>query len=482
MSRSRLASAAIWSVAGGGVQYTVVFLLLVYLAHVLTPRDFGLMATISIGLDLGTRIARWGQVELLQQKRYRNDAAQNQSFRFSLGIGALWALAFVLAARPLARAYGLPELETLAYLCAPIFLFSATSATAEAILRREFKYRLIAFRNTIATLVGAAVAIVMTQLHLGVEALAMQRIVQTVFAAVWIWTAVDWRPSLRFHLPGVPGLAREGTNIMFGTLMPLLVPRAVDLFVSFAMGPVQLGLMRVAFRINDFVGQLVIMPLVGIANTQMSGKAGDLPGMQRSYLQLTQASATLMCPLLIGLSLVAPEALPLIFGSQWTGAVPFVQVIGLLGLVAPINYYFAPAMMALGQSRMVLRQGALQVVIGVALAAAAAPISLLAVAVAHVLRGLIVAIYNMIDLRKHMQLPIGRLMAWLAAPYAGTAVMAAAVFAARAALGTGHTLLTTLLVLAAVGAIAYLVVVAAGSALRLWPGMHDILSRPRAHG
>jgi hypothetical protein len=159
-----------------------------------------------------------------------------------------------------------------------------------------------------------------------------------------------------------------------------------------------------------------------------------------------------------------------------------VQVIGLLGLVAPINYYFAPAMMALGQSRMVLRQGALQVVIGVALAAAAAPISLLAVAVAHVLRGLIVAIYNMIDLRKHMQLPIGRLMAWLAAPYAGTAVMAAAVFAARAALGTGHTLLTTLLVLAAVGAIAYLVVVAAGSALRLWPGMHDILSRPRAHG
>lgn len=479
MNRSRFASAALWSIAGNGTQYGVVFLLLVYLAHVLSPRDFGLMATISIGLDLGSRIARWGQVELLQQKRYRSDAAQNQSFRFSLGIGALWALAFVIAARPLARAYGAPELETIAYLCAPIFLFSATSATAEAILRREYKYRLIAFRNTVATLIGAAVAIVMTQLHFGVEALAAQRIVQTVFSAVWIWTAVDWRPSLRLRLPGAPGLAREGSSIMFGTLMPLLVPRAVDLFVSFAMGPVQLGLMRVAFRINDFVGQLVVMPLVGIANTQMSGKTDDLPGMQRSYLRLTQASAALMCPLLIGLSLVAPEAIPLIFGHQWGDAVPFVQVIGLLGLVAPINYYFAPAMMALGQSRMVFRQGVMQVIVGVTLAAVAAQISLLAVAVAHVLRGLIVAVHNMIDLRKHMDLRISRLLAWLAAPYAGTAAMTAAVFGARAVLGAGPTPLATLLVLVPVGAVAYLIAVAAGSALKLWPGVHEILSRPK---
>ncbi len=59
--KSRLASSAFWAIAGNGTQFTVVFLLLVYLARILTPRDFGLMATVSIGLDLGTRVARWGQ-------------------------------------------------------------------------------------------------------------------------------------------------------------------------------------------------------------------------------------------------------------------------------------------------------------------------------------------------------------------------------------------------------------------------------------
>jgi O-antigen/teichoic acid export membrane protein len=36
---SRLLSSSIWSVAGNSAQYSVVFFLLVYLAHILTPHD-----------------------------------------------------------------------------------------------------------------------------------------------------------------------------------------------------------------------------------------------------------------------------------------------------------------------------------------------------------------------------------------------------------------------------------------------------------
>jgi len=477
MAKSRFASAACWSIAGSGVQYGVVFLLLVYLAHVLTPRDFGLMATVSIGLDLGTRIARWGQVELLQQKRYRNDEALNQSFRFSLGIGALWAVVFIIMAHPLGEIYKSPELVTLTLMCAPVFLFSATSATAEAVLRREFRYDVIAFRNTISTLLGAGVAVVMTYYHFGAEALAMQRIVQTVFSALWIWTAVDWRPSFKWRIAPAPGLAREGVSIMTGTLMPLLVPRAIDLFVSFTMGPAQLGLMRVAFRINDFVGQLVVMPLVSVANTQLSTQADNLEGMQRSYLRLTQASAALMCPMLVGLSLVAPEAIPIIFGEKWVACVPFVEIIGLLGAVAPINYYFAPSMMALGQSKMVFRQGVLQVVVGVVLAGIAAQISLLAVAIAHVARGTIVAVHNIVDLKRHMKLRVTSLLTWLAPPYLGTLVMSATVLGLRSVLHGGHPPLVMLLILVPAGAASYAATIWLGGHVGLWPVHANMVPR-----
>ena len=83
-----------WAVAGNGVQHGVTFLLLIYLAHILSPRDFGLMAAVSIGLDVGIRVARWGLIELLQKPQFRNDDARNQAFRLALGIGAVFMALF----------------------------------------------------------------------------------------------------------------------------------------------------------------------------------------------------------------------------------------------------------------------------------------------------------------------------------------------------------------------------------------------------
>jgi O-antigen/teichoic acid export membrane protein len=179
---------------------------------------------------------------------------------------------------------------------------------------------------------------------------------------------------------------------MLGTLLPVSTPRLIDLLVGLLLGPATLGIMRVAFRINEFVGQMVVMPLVSVANAELSAASHDPQAMCRSYLRLVQASAILMCPALIGLSLVAQEAIPFIFGPQWRAAVPFVQVIGALALVAPVNYYFAPAMVALGNSHLIVRQGIWQFCLGLGLAAAAAQVSLLAIALAHVARGIVCAI------------------------------------------------------------------------------------------
>lgn len=469
MSPSRLARAIAWSMGGSGVQYIVSFLLIVYLAHVLEPRDFGLIATVGIGLDLGTRVARWGQVELLQQERYRTDQARNQSLRLSLAVGCVFALLYLLLAGPIGAAFHSDALTMMMLICAPVFLFSAAGSTAEALLRSEHRFNVIAVRNSVTSLIGSGVAVLLIQLGFGVIALALQRVIHSAVASVWVWTALEWRPKVAGKIGWSRQLIGEGTHIMLGTLMPLLVPRSIDLSVGAFMGTAQLGLMRVGSQINDFVGQVVVMPLVSVANTHLSGLHEDLEAMRRSYLRLTQASAAMMAPGLIGLSLVAADAIPIIFGAKWTGAVPFVQVIGLLGLIAPINYYFAPAMMALGRSRLVFRQGLLQVGVGIVLVLIGAMISLFAVAVANVVRGTIVAIWNLLELRRVMGLRLRDVAAFLAPPYLGTLAMAAAVIATRQAIGPETSALVRLLILSGTGAAVYAVVLSVGGPLRLWP-------------
>lgn len=473
---SKLVRASFWAMAGGGAQYVTVFLLLIYLAHVLEPRDFGLMATIAVGLDVGLLVARWGQVELLQQPRYQTRDARDQSLRLSLAIAVLFAALFAAAAGPLGQHLHSPRLTTIMYLCAPVFVFSAVGSIAEAILRSEFRFRLLAFRNTVVTLVGAAVAIVLALRGYGALALAAQRLAQAVLAGIWVWTAIDWRPRLWGRTPWSHALAREGANMMVGSVLPLVVPRTVDLLVGLLLGPTPLGLLRIAYRIHDFVAQMVVTPLVGIANAQFSSLNGDLEGLRRSYLRLTQVSAALICPMMIGLALVAPEAIPLIFGDKWRACVPLVQIISLLALVTPVNYYFPAAMVAVGHSRLVLRQGVFQLIVGVALAAAAAQISLQAVVIAGVVRATLVFVFNVYDIHRRLSLSLLDLWRHMAPPYLSTFAMTGAVLAARGLVDGRLSGTPMLLLLTAVGAAAYGAFLWLGGRMALWPA-HAALFR-----
>jgi O-antigen/teichoic acid export membrane protein len=475
--RSRLLSASLWSISGNGAQYAVVFFLMVYMARILEPRDFGLMATVSVGLDLGTRIARWGQVELLQQKRWQSDEARNQSLRFSLGIAVVCCALFIALAEPVAAYYHSEELRLMIYLCAPVFLFSATGSTAEAVLRSSYKFKVLAFRSTVATLIGAATAILFATMGYGALALAVQRIVQAAVSGLWVWTAVDWRPSFKLNIPWSKGLMSEGASVMAGTLMPVAVPRSIDLLVGFFMGPATLGLMRVAFRVNDFAGQMVVMPLVSVANADLSAKTHDDVAMCKAYLRLTQASALLMSPILIGLSLVAAEAIPFIFGPHWKGSVPFVQIIGLLGIIAPLNYYFAPAMVALGRSRLILRQGVAQIVLGIGLTLVAAQFSLVAIAISHVVRAVIICVVNIFELRRYMRLSPVDLAKSMVPPVVGTFGMAAAVIGARMTGIEALPAFPRLVLLTGIGALTYGLCLALVMAAGLWPDSRELLAR-----
>lgn len=476
-SVTRLAHASLWAVVGSGLQYLMLFVLLTYLTRVLQPRDFGLMATLSIGLDLGLRIARWGQIELLQQPQNRTDAARNHAFRLSIGIASVMAVLFVAAAWPLGQYFASPELTVMAYLCAPVILLYAAGSTPEAILRNEFRFQQLAYRNTVSTLIGGAVALFLALRGYGAIALAAQQLVQAALGAIWVWTVVDWRPSVTQRSTYEPEIARHGGSIMIASLLPQLIPRSFDLCVGLLLGPVALGIMRVANRFIDFVGQMVAIPLTGVASAQFSILADDPRAMRWSYLQMTQASAAIVCPVIVGIGLVAPEAVPLLFGTNWGASIPIVQISSLLALVMPISYYFAPAMIAIGKRRVLVRQSILDVSLGIFAAVAAASISLEAVAIAMVIRAAFTCVCNAYDLRIHLHLSLGDLVRSLAPPYTATAIMVASVMAARYGLDTHYSQLATLLILAGVGAIAFLATIGVGARLGIWPNYAMAIKR-----
>ncbi len=475
MTSSRVARAALWAVAGGTSQHLITFGLLLYLARVLDPRDFGLMAMVSIGLELGMQIVRWGQVELLQQDRHQSDDRRNQALRTSLVVAMVFASAFVVAAEPIARAYSSDELATMFYLCAPIFIFTAFHAAADSIMRSEFRFRKLAYRGSIAAILGGTVAIALAATGFGALALAGQRFIQAGVSAIWVWSSISWRPSVTLASPVSFSFVREGAQTMIGAILPTLVPRSIDLCISLVLGPTQLGLYKIAFRIFEFAAHLAVMPLVAVAGAQLAKCANDLASLRQSYLRFTQVSASLLCPAMIGFAIVAPEAVTLLFGPKWEAAVPLVQMVSILALSAPPNYFFPAAMIAIGQGRLVVRQGVLQLIVGLGLAAIAVQYSLAAILLTQIFRGYLLTAYNFLELRNHAGLRFRAVAQNMAPPYVATLVMSVVMIGLRLCLPDG-TPLGLVVIVTLAGGLTYVATIFLGVRLRVWPDYMSVIA------
>ncbi len=181
-------------------------------------------------------------------------------------------------------------------------------------------------------------------------------------------------------------------------------------------------------------------------------------------------------PALIGLTLVAPEAIPFMFGKQWLAAIPFVEVIGCSRWSRDQLLFPPPAMVALGMSKLVVRQGIWQIVLGTVLTLIAAQVSLFAIAVSYVARGTIISALNVRDMRRTMGLDLRALGRSMAIPYLATLAMTLAVLAARAGFAWSLPPIARLAVLVAIAGLVYLAALRLLALMGLWPDYH-VLAR-----
>lgn len=457
-----------WMMAGNAGQQIFGFLVFVYLARVLTPADFGTIALAYVVTDILTQLGRLGQVEALQQRAELDRETASTAFWLLQGTGLLFSIAVFLLAEPMERLFAAPHLASVLQLLAPICFLQCLGGVHEAWLRRDFGYKALAARTFGASLAGSLAAAALAGLGFGIYALVAQRLVLVLAMTAMVWASYRWLPALHFSFGEAKRLLRTGLDIMAATVMNMIGPRVVDAVVGLFLGVELLGQLRIAWRIVDFVNQLTFQPVLAVALSSLSRLQDDRAAVRRAFLRFVQISALATIPIFVGLALVAQPIFDLMLGEQWRPAVPLFQILVLVSLAAPINYFFAPAMIAVGATRTVFRQALLQLVLTVGLSVLAAQIGLRTVLSAHVLRAYIMSGFNIAALKRHCGLPVRDVLRTLVPALCAAVAMAACVLARQTFYPMGDVWIG-LAADIALGAVVYGTVLLAGDFARLWP-------------
>lgn len=373
-----------WSaIQNWGSQFGSLLVFLV-LARLLAPEAFGLLAFANVllsflllGVDLGLGVA-------LVQRQTLEPGHRSSAFWLQVTSGAALMVVCIAAAGPVAAALAQPELAGVLRGLSLVLVVSALGGVPAALLRREFAFHVMAAASVVGILASAVVAIGLALRGFGVWSLVGQQLTyEAVYVAV-LWVGCGWRPRFAASRRHLLELFRFGRYVSAFQILRLMSKRADHFLVGFFLGEVALGYYSVAHRVLQVMTQLLVVTIKQVTLPTLARLQTD-PRRLREVLTRGSGLAGLVgFPIFLGTAAVAPELIPLMFGSQWLPAIPLIQVLAMAGVVASINALLENVLLATGRPAVRLRLGAINAAITLVACGVATRWGVLAVAVAYV--------------------------------------------------------------------------------------------------
>jgi len=337
----------------------VAFVQGVILARLLTPADFGLTAMLGIFLVLGGVLSDSGLgtalVALAPETRSRGLERRALVWNVALALGIYGTLS--VAAPFVADWFGHPVLKPLMWVMALSLVFSAFGIVPLAGLTRGGRFGHLAVVNAVSVVGSSVVAIVMAWRGAGVWSVAGLCVVQPVLRTALAWwvhggetAGGDARAQTASDAAArdFGRLLRYGWKLMVSGVIHAVYFESFSLVVGKLWSPESVGLFVRGRRWAQLPVDVVNESVGRVALPQMA--SGRLTG--KSFVLL---NAALLWPGLAILGIRAPEIVRLVLGPQWTDCVPYLRILLIGQVFAPVINIVLTYLRASGHSEAILQ-------------------------------------------------------------------------------------------------------------------------------
>lgn len=433
--KRKTATSILWTIVRTGSDYVLSFLVFAVLARKLGPEAFGVFALAAAFAEVVRVLPAAGFTSALQRAREIAPGMADTVFWASLAVASAGAALLALLARPIGALVGEPAVAPLLVGLGLTLPISAAGATHIALMLREFGHKAMASRSVVSNVLGGAAGLAAAWAGWGAWSLVVQRAVAELAGTAMAWQAHPWWPGGSFSLAVLRGLSGYSVTMTYTQLLFVALVRVQDVIIGRYIGTAAVGQYRTAWRTVDLIAQGVIMPFTQVALPTLGRLQDDLPAFRKAYLRITSVCSSVALPAIVGFAVLAPDAIPLVFGPQWRPAAPVAQVLGLMAVPFTLNRFAGPALATLGRYATLARLSSLQLALTVALSLAAAPYGLVAIAGAYVARAYLMLPLQLRAFKRYSGLGYGETLRSIAPPLAAATVMAGGLFAMETAVG-----------------------------------------------
>jgi O-antigen/teichoic acid export membrane protein len=368
MSLKDTAAAGIrWTALAGIISAGSELLRTMVVAYFLSAADFGLMAMVLLVIAFIQMYTDLGLGAAIIHRQHTTRQELSTLYWLNLAVGLLVLALVWLGAPAVSIFFREPRVLPLLRLVALVFVLAPIGSQFDILLQRDLAFEVLAIRDIIASLGNTLVAIAGCVYGLGVWALIWGFIANTVLRTVLL-AHVGWkrfRPLWHFDRRDLKGYIQFGVFQVGERTANYLGQRLDQLLIGTLLGAQALGYYSFAFNLTVQPMYRINPILNKVAFPLFSRVQHDRAKLKAGYMKLVNFLSTVNAPLLIGVAIVSPVAVPLFFGSKWLNSIALIQPLCLVTLLRTIGNPVGNLLLAKGRADLGFKWTALIVVISV---------------------------------------------------------------------------------------------------------------------
>jgi lipopolysaccharide exporter len=438
---------------------------MVVLARLIPPSAFGMFAVAVIVQELGTTIPSEGVGTALVQRRSIGREHLQAASAFGLMAGAAFAIVVLTVAVLVVHPIFGGQTAILVAVSALWFPFGAMAAAPGAVLRRRLDFRLLSLLDLTNTLVRTVTSLVLAAV-VGLDAWALVLGgLAGVAASSVLAVALAPVPFPRWRSRALRDLLPYSGPASLACICWAGFRNGDYAIVGARLGVAQAGVYWRGFQLAVEYQRKIstVMASVGFPVLARTAGADEMFVLRRRMVRLLTIT---VFPLLASLVLLAPVAVPWIFGPAWEPAVLPTQILAGAGAATVIIDAVGTVLMATGRARAMLAYGVSHFLVYVAAVLVASNWGVTGVCVAAVtIHVIFVVVAYWLLLRGRSENPLRFLWADISAATVSSAGLVAAALPVELVLrASGAPPIVHMAAVAIVGGCAYLGVLRASSA------------------
>jgi O-antigen/teichoic acid export membrane protein len=350
--KQKAISSVKWNGISIGSVTSFQFVTLAVLSHLLSPADFGLMGMVMIIIGFSQIFSDMGISKAII---YRQDATKDELsslYWLNIGAGIVTFFLVCIACPFITDFYHEPRLSNMIYLSSLTFLVTPFGQQFQILMQKELKFDKLAKVRIISSFVKSVSSIVLAILGVGVFSIIWGQLVGTIIEVLLLssfgWK--NWRPRLHFSIPDLRGYLSFGIYQMGERVINYFNSNLDYLIIGAMLGAKALGYYTLAYNLILRPIQLINSLITKVAFPVFSRVQEDTQKLKNGYLKILQLLSTVNFPVMVGLAIVAPVAVPVIFGEKWLPSIILVQVLTIVGLLRSIGSPIGSILLARGRA------------------------------------------------------------------------------------------------------------------------------------